>query len=236
MGALAVIREQFTFILTVLGVLAGLFLAAKGCERLCRLSFPRNARALALCAMCAALSGLMMLVEIPLFFAPEFYKLDFSELPVMLCTLSLGPAAGVVCEFLKVLIKLLLKGTTSAFVGEFANFLVGCALLLPASLLYHRKNRLLPALAVGVLSMTGFGSLLNAYYLLPKFCQLYGMPMEAILAMAQGVNPAIQSVSKLVLFAVVPFNLLKGFLISLLCLLLYPRLKPLLSREQRKNS
>ena len=178
-------------------------------------------------AMCTALAGLLMLLEIPVFFAPGFYKIDLSELPVLFCGFCLGPVAGVICEFLKVMIKLLLKGTTTAFVGDFANFAVGCALILPATIVYHLKKTkrgAVLALITGTLCMTVFGSAFNAFYLLPKFAQLFGMPMDAIIAMGSKVNPSITSVGTLVMYAVVPLNLLKGAVVSLVTFLLYKRL------------
>lgn len=184
-------------------------------------------------AMFACLAGVLMLVEIPLFFAPVFYKMDLSEMPVLICTFYLGPVAGVAAELVKVLVKLVLKGTSTAFVGDYANFVVGCSFILPASLVYHarpgRKTALL-GMAVGTLVMTVCGSAFNAFYLLPKFAALYGMPMEAIIGMGTKVNAAINSVSTLVLFAVVPFNLLKGAVVSALTFVLYKRISPLLHK------
>jgi riboflavin transporter FmnP len=88
----------------------------------------------------------------------------------------------------------------------------------------------------GTLVMTVFGSALNAIYLLPKFAALYGMPMEAIIGMGTKINPSITSVGTLVLFAVVPFNLLKGVIDSVLTFLLYKRISPLLHRgDQRRQ-
>ena len=83
-----------------------------------------------------------MYFELPLWFAPSFYELDFSEIPVMICAFAMGPVAGVAAELCKVLLKLVLKGTTTAFVGDFANFVVGCSLVLPASIVYYiRKSK-----------------------------------------------------------------------------------------------
>ena len=96
----------------------------------------------------------------------------------------MGPVAGVATELCKVLLKLVLKGTTTAFVGDFANFVVGCSLVLPASILYYiKKNRkiAIAGLAVGTVVMTIFGSGFNALYLLPKFSELFGMPMDCLL-------------------------------------------------------
>lgn len=194
------------------------------------------ARTITFIAMFSAFAGVLMLVEIPLFFAPSFYKIDLSEIPVLICTFYLGPVSGVVCELLKVLLKLLFKGTTTAFVGDFANFAVGCSFVLPASILYHKnktKKGAILALGVGTLVMTVFGSLFNAWYLLPKFAELYGISLDAILQMAAAVNPAITSIQKLVFFAVVPFNLLKGVIDSALTFLLYKRVEKVFFRKNR---
>jgi len=172
-----------------------------------------------------------MYFEIPLPFAPFFYQIDLSEVPVFICSFSLGPVAGVVCELVKIILKLFLKGTSTAFVGDFANFVVGCSFVLPATIVYHRfktKKGALAGMAVGTGAMTVFGSLFNAVYLLPTFAELYGMPLDAIVAIGSDVNGLVNSVSTLVLFAVVPFNLVKGVIVSLLTFLLYKRIERLL--------
>ena len=237
---LQTLHENTAFLLTVVLVFAALCLTAKILEHaLCRDAVKStDARYLAVCAMCAALAGLLMLLEIPLFFAPSFYKIDLSELPVLFCGFYLGPVAGVVCEFLKVLIKLLLKGTTSAFVGEFANFAVGCSMVLPAAVIYHchkTKRGAVIALVIGTLIMTVFGSLFNALYLLPQFALLYGLPLDAIVEMGNAVNPAVTSVPTLALFAVAPLNLLKGTVVSLLTFALYKRVERVLFRAPRRK-
>lgn len=231
--------ENLTFLLTCLAIFAGIMLAAWLLQKkLCRNIKPLSStHYISYTAVFAAMAGVLMLFEIPLPFAPSFYKIDLSELPVMIATFYLGPVAGVVAELLKVLVKLLLKGTTTAFVGDFANFAVGCSFVLPASLVYHArpgKKSALIGLVVGTLCMTVFGSAFNAIYLLPKFAALFGMPMEAIIGMGTKVNARITSVSTLVLFAVVPFNLLKGVLVSGLTFLLYKRISPLLHRGDDK--
>lgn len=227
------IKDNLAFIGICLAIFAGLCLLAYAAERLLIRNSKRvsGAKRTAYTAMFAALAGILMLLEIPLFFAPGFYKLDLSELPVLICSFSLGPVSGVVCELLKVVIKLLFKGTTTAFVGDFANFAVGCSFVLPASVVYHvikTKKGAVIALIVGGAVMTIFGSLFNAVYLLPKFAELYGMPLDAIVSMGTAVNPKINSVSTLVLFATVPFNLVKSVVVSLLTMLLYKRVKRLI--------
>ena len=225
--------ENLGFVLVCLLVFGGLFLLALVLEK--RVMRQRKSLSdthyITYTAVLSAVAAVLMLLEIPLFFAPSFYKMDLSEVPVLICTFYLGPVAGVICEFLKVVLKLILKGTTTAFVGDFANFAVGCSFVLPASVLYHHKPSrtwALWGLVLGTLVMTVFGSAFNALYLLPKFAALFGMHLEAIVAMGTKVNGHISSVGTLVLFAVVPFNLLKGLVVSLLTLLLYKRISPLL--------
>ena len=76
--------------------------------------------------------------------------------------------------------------------------------------------------------MTVFGSLFNAFFLIPKYVQLFGMPLDVIVGMGTAVNPAITSLNTLVLFAVVPFNIVKGVIVSFMTLLLYKRVERLL--------
>ncbi|MCR5663389.1 MAG: ECF transporter S component [Oscillospiraceae bacterium] len=234
------IRANVQFIGVCFAVFAGLFLLALLFERV----IYRQRRALsdthyaAYTAIFSAMAGVLMLWEIPLFFAPSFYKIDLSEIPVLICTFYLGPVAGVISELFKILLKLIFKSTTTAFVGDFANFAVGCSFVLPASIIYHAKasrKTALIGLVAGTLVMTVFGSAFNAIYLLPKFSELFGMPMEAIVGMGTKINPRITSVWTLVLFAVVPFNLLKGAVDSLLTYLLYKRISPILHRSDAKK-
>lgn len=227
------IKENLSFIGVCLLVFAALLAVALIYERFAMRSRRKlgAAKTVSFVAMFSAVAAMLQLFEIPLFFAPGFYNLDLGELPVLICSFYLGPVSGVVCELVKNMLKLLLKGSTTMFVGDFANFAVGCSFVLPASMIYHRiktKKGAIFAMVTGTLTLTVFGSLFNAWYLLPKFAQLYGMPMDALVAMGTQVNGAITSVWTLVAFAVVPFNLLKGVVVSLLTFLLYKRIERLL--------
>jgi len=225
------------FILISLAVVGGLLVLAGlfehfFCRDRLRLSSPKYITTV---AVSAALAGLLMLLEVPLtFLAPNFYKVDLSELPTLICTFYLGPVAGVLTEFLKILIKLIFKATTTAFVGELANFAVGCALVLPASIVYHcRRTRggAIVGLLSGTLIMAVFGSLFNAVYLLPAFAEMFHMPLEAIVDMGTKINSGISSISTFVLLAVAPLNLVKGLVVSVLTMLLYKRVQPMMFKR-----
>lgn len=185
------------------------------------------ARRVSIVGICSAIAAVLHVLDFPLLFiAPEFYKLDFSELPVLLCGFYLGPSATVACEGVKILLKLVVKGTSTAYVGDFANFAVGCSFVLPATIWYHAhksKHGALIGLVLGTLSMSIFGSAFNAIYLLPKFSQLFGLPLEAIVGMGAKIRGGVNSVATFVMLCVAPLNLLKGSVVSLLTMLLYKR-------------
>ena len=234
---LETLRQNLMFVVVSGLIVAAIALAAKLSERFFKdLHKVSPARRITIIAICGAIAAVLHMLDFPLLFlAPEFYKLDFSELPVMLCGFYLGPSAAVFCEVIKILLKLLLKGTSTAFVGDFANFVVGCSLVLPAVIVYHTKKSRASALwgsVIGTLVLTTFGSLFNAIYLLPKFSELYGIPLEAIIGMGSKINNGISDISTFVLLAVAPLNLIKGAMISLLTLLLYKRVaRPLFGRN-----
>lgn len=186
--------------------------------------------------MLGAVSVVLMMFEIPLWFAPSFYKLDFSEVPVLIGTFAMGPLAGAAIEFIKILLHLLFKGTTTAGVGDFANFLIGCALVVPAGILYQRKKTRKNAvlgLILGTVIMVVIGSALNALVLLPTYAKAFGMPMDALVGMGSAINPAITNVTTFAMFAVAPFNLLKGVTVSVITMILYKYVSPLLKSNHR---
>lgn len=188
-------------------------------------------RHMAQMGMLAAISVVLMLFEIPLPFAPAFYEIDFSEVPVLVGSFAMGPLAGAGIEFLKILLNFAVNGTDTAGVGEFANFLIGCALVVPAALVY-RKRRTKSGAVIGMIVGTAFmmfvGCYLNACVLLPAYAKAFGMPMDALVGMGAAVNHYITDLTTFAVFAVAPFNLLKGFLVSLIVLLIYKKIRPVL--------
>lgn len=184
-------------------------------------------------AVLASVAVLLMMFEFPLWFAPGFYKLDLSETIILIGGFALGPVAGMLIELLKNLLNLLLDGTTTAFVGELANFVTGCVFVVPAALIYRHKKSLKSAIlgmAIGTVSLAIVGSLLNYFVLIPTYVEMYKMPLDAILAAASAVNSAVTDLKSMIVFAVAPFNLLKGIICSVLAALLYKRVSGILHR------
>lgn len=180
--------------------------------------------------MLAAISVVLMLFEIPLPFAPSFYEIDFSEVPVLIGAFAMGPVAGAAIELVKILLNLVITGTDTAGVGELANFIIGCSLCLPAAIVYKRKKTRKGAMigmAAGTALMVIIGCLINAYVMLPAYSAAFGLPIDALVQMGTAVNPSITSLSTFVIFAVAPFNLLKAVLVSLIVLLIYKKISPI---------
>nr|WP_076778519.1 ECF transporter S component [Lachnoclostridium phocaeense] len=179
--------------------------------------------------MLAAIAVVLMLFEIPLPFAPSFYEIDFSEVPVMIGTFAMGPLAGAAIELVKILLNFFINGTTTAGVGEVANFLIGCALVVPAGIIYRRKRTRKGAIigmAAGTVFMTLLGCVLNAYVLLPTYAAAFQLPIDSLVAMGTAVNGSITDLFTFVAFAVAPFNILKGVLVSLIVFLIYKKISP----------
>ena len=182
-------------------------------------------------AMLGAAAVVLMFFDIPLPFAPSFYKIDLSEVPVLIGAFAMGPLAGAAIELIKILLNLVMKGSTTAGVGEVANFLIGCSLVVPAALIYHKKHTRTGAvagMAAGTVFMTVVGCFLNAFVLLPAYAKAFGMPIDGLVGMGTAVNKHITDLKTFVILAVGPFNLLKGILVSLIVFLVYKKISPIL--------
>ena len=180
--------------------------------------------------MLSAIAIILMQFEVPLPFAPPFYKIDFSEIPVLIGCFVMGPLAGAIVELIKVILNVVISGTTTGGVGDIANFLIGCAMCVPAGMIYkkyHTRKSALAGMAVGTVFMTVIGCILNAYVLLPVYAKAFEMPIDALVAMGTAVNHSITSLSTFVIFAVAPFNLLKGVLVSFIVFLIYKKISPI---------
>ena len=181
----------------------------------------------------AAVAAVLMLIEFPLFFAPEFYKLDLSEVAVLIGGFALGPVPAVFIEFIKILLNFALNGTVTGGIGEVANFIIGCSFVLPASTIYYKNKTMKSAIigmAVGVLSMAVVGSLANYFVLLPVYAKIFGMPIQVFIDMGNALNKSIVDLKSFVLFAVIPFNLVKGIIVSAVTILIYKRISPVLHK------
>lgn len=181
--------------------------------------------------MLGAIAMVLMLFEIPLPFAPSFYEIDFSEVPVLIGCFAMGPLAGALIELVKIILNFLINGTMTAGVGEIANFIIGCSFCVPAGIIYKKnktRNGAILGMIFGTVFMTVLGCFVNAYILLPTYAAAFKMPIDGLIAMGTAVNESINSLLTFVMLAVVPFNLLKGILVSIIVLCIYKKISPIL--------
>ncbi|NLO81647.1 MAG: ECF transporter S component [Clostridiales bacterium] len=173
---------------------------------------------------------LMVFAEFPIPLFPAFLKFDISDLPALIGAFAMGPVAGVIIEFVKNLVHFFFRSETGG-VGNLANFVVGVSFVFPAGLVYSlnktRKGALI-GMAVGTVAMAFLASLANYYVLIPLYAKLYSM--EAILEMMNKGNKAIVDLKTYILYAVIPFNILKAAIISLIAMLIYKKVSPILHR------
>jgi len=194
----------------------------------------RNAKADAMfnltrCGLLSAMAVILFYIEIPVV---AFYKLDLSTLPAILAGFAMGPMQGVAVIIVKNLVHML--GTSTACVGEFADILMSCAFVIPASLYYreHKDRRsALLAMLIGSVAMVVVSVLVNYFILIPAYQVLMNLPLEVIIGMGQKVFGFIDTTVELVLAITAPFNILKAAVLSAVTYLLYKRVSPLLHQK-----
>lgn len=191
-----------------------------------------KSRNLVVAGMLSAVAFVLMFFDFPLpMLIPSFIKMDFSDLPALLGAFALGPVYGVVISLLKNILHILIKGTSTAAVGELANFILGAAFSFTAGLIYKknrtRKGALLGAfLGAAVMAVVSLPS--NYFITYPAYSIFYGMSMEAILKAYQAILPSVKNIFQCLLIFNLPFTFVKGALDVCLCMLIYKPLSPLL--------
>lgn len=178
------------------------------------------------------ISFILMFFEFPLLFlAPPFIKMDISDLPALIGAFAMGPMVGVIVQFLKNLLNVVIEGSTTGGVGEFANFVVGSAFAYTAGLVYYKKKtfgRAVAGLVLGVIVMTIVISFANYFVMFPFYAKIFGWPIENLVEMGTAINKNIVDMKTMIIYAIVPFNLLKGTLVTLVTILVYKRVSHLL--------
>lgn len=179
--------------------------------------------------MLSGLGMVLMLLDFPLPIFPAFLKFDLSDAPAVIGAFAMGPAAGVMIELLKNLLKIMVRSNTGG-VGELANFLVGIAYVLPLALVYKKwptRKGVAWGSGLAILSGAFFAAILNYFIFIPAYAAVLGYPVEAFVGMAAKINSNVVDLRTLVLFAIVPFNLVKGVVVAISGLGLFKILQPL---------
>lgn len=172
-----------------------------------------------------------MLIDFPIFVAPSFYKLDIGDLPCLIGAFAMGPIQALFIQIIKILIKMLFKPTSTAFIGEISAFLFSSVFCITASALYQgnkTKKGAFKAILLASLVSILFSTIVNYGFIIEAYANLYHMPLEAIISLGSNIFPIIDNLLSFVLCCVLPFNIIKTVLIDILTLLLYKHISPLL--------
>lgn len=188
---------------------------------------------LVMAALLGALAAILMVLDFNVPLAPGFIKFDFSDFPVLIGGFVFGPLTGVLIAFLKIVLNLLFKPTTTMFVGEASNFLLSVCYM-GVACLFYRKHRTKKGAVIGMALATVTTSLFaiasNILVMFPMYAKLFGMSMEQIVGRVSAVNPFVKDVTTMVIASLVPFNLFKYGVISLITFISYKKIEVILKK------
>lgn len=174
-------------------------------------------------ALLSAIAVIFMYFDFPILPAFPFLKIDLSDVPALIGGFALGPAAGLIIEAFKNVLIMIIKGSESGGVGNLANFIIGASFVYPAALIYHRRRTFKSALIsmlVAIVSMSFIGVLANYFILIPLYAA--NMPKDKL------VN--------YILTGIIPFNMIKGAIISVCTLAVYKKVSPVIQKENLLSS
>jgi riboflavin transporter FmnP len=175
----------------------------------------------------SAVGAVLMYFDFPILPAFVWLRIDLSDIPALIGAFAYGPLAGVIIEAMKIFLRFLLKGTQTGGIGEFANFIIGAAYIIPAGLIYRRnksRKNAIVGLSVATIIMSIVGVAANLYILVP----LYASFMESL------KDPVY--INNYIIYGVLPFNLIKGVLVSAITVLIYKKVATLILRESEVSN
>ncbi|MBP2025978.1 ECF transporter S component [Peptoniphilus stercorisuis] len=188
-----------------------------------------NVRVMTKVGMLGAIAFILMYFQFPLaFIAPSFMQVDIADLPVLIGSFALGPIPAILISAIKNILHLAIKGTSTGGVGELSNFIVSSVFAVTAGIIYKKKRTFKGAIVglfIGTIVMTITALISNYFFIFPLYAKL--MPMEAIINAGAAITSRITDLWSLMIYSVLPFNLLKGFITSVVTILIYKRVSPI---------
>lgn len=184
-------------------------------------------RKIAVTAILAAMSSVLMFINFSIPIMPSFIKVDFSELPALIASFTMGPFYGVLVCLVKNLVNLF--QTSTGGVGELSNFIIGSAFVFTAGIVYKHKKKRAGALigaTVGAALMAIIGLFSNYYIVYPIYMNF--MPLEAIVGMYRAIYPGVKDLFHALVIFNIPFTFLKGMANTAITFLIYKKISPII--------
>ncbi|MBV7389997.1 MULTISPECIES: ECF transporter S component [Enterococcus] len=176
-------------------------------------------------AVAGAMGLILQFIAFPLIPIFPFLKLDFSDIPILINMFLFGPITGIATALIRSLLHLTMTGFSfDNMIGDFASFFATTIYTLPIFALYNKNkfSRKFSGLALGILAMTLFMSVANYFVITPLYLKAFGLSAGQMLGMSLG---------RYVLVGIVPFNILKGIIVSSAFVILHAKLLPWLSKK-----
>ncbi len=201
-----------------------------------------NSTRIAVIALFATLSGILYIFGFPISVAfPSFLELNFSDIPALIGTFTLGPVSGAIIVFVKIIIKLIFKPTSTAFVGELADLIIGIAFVVPAGIIYRKKRTFkgaLLAMFVGTVASVAASVLANRFLLVPFYVKFFFEgSWEALIGMMKPLFPSCTRDTFYNFYlwvSVLPFNVMRCLIAALVTLVVYKHISRAVNRLNAK--
>ncbi|WP_243290097.1 ECF transporter S component [Bacillus sp. FJAT-47783] len=190
--------------------------------------FQSKAFKLVFIGVLSSISFILMVLNFPLPGLPPYLKVDFSDIPAIIALIMFGPVAGIIVEAIKNILHFFIQSSaTGVPIDQAANFIAGVFLIIPFSFIFKKMRSLKGAvigLVVGTIFMTVGMALLNYFVILPAYTYFLNMPQMQS-----------HDVKLLIITGILPFNLIKGLLVTTLFYFLYHKLiRPMEYKLHRK--
>ena len=193
---------------------------------------------IAVIAVLSAIAAILYILKFPIAaIFPSWLELNFSDIPALIGTFALGPVSGAIIVAVKILLELLFTGTSTMFVGDFADLILGCAFVVPAGLIYKRNRTFrgaLIGLVVGAVCSTALGILANWLILVPFYIfAFFGGSWDPLLSIMSAIfgNVTRETFYTYYLWcSVLPFNVLRCIIAILVVLPVYKHISRIINR------
>jgi riboflavin transporter len=184
-----------------------------------------NVKALVSIGMLSSIGFVLMLLNFPLPPFPKFLMVDFSDIPALIAALIFGPVAGILVELFKNLLDYILTSSDTGIpIGHLSNFVAGVLFVVPTYYIYEKlksKKGMTYALIAGTVIMAVVMSILNYFIILPAYTLFMGFP-----AMSG------EEIRQMVVVGILPFNIVKGIIISIVFMLLFVRMNTWIVKQK----
>ena len=189
-----------------------------------------NLKNMVLVSILGAISGVLMLFKFPLPIAPTFMKMDFSDSVLIIGGFLTGPVYSLIMIFIKWIVKIIITSTQTAYTGELSGLILNISFILPMSYFYRKnKTKKTAIMLMIIFSITTsiIAIITNVYMIFP----LYGLAGDAIVTPFKALFPFVDSVWQVMLISILPFNLMKIAINSIIALVLYKKVSTFVHRH-----